>query len=302
MKATLFAAPKPFVGHIGTIQMNAIQSWIGLGPGVEIILMGNEPGTWETAEKLNVEHVNDIECNEFGTPLISSIFDRAQSRAKNSTLVYLNADIILLSDFGKAIQRLPFNRFLMVGRRWNVDIHDPIAFDAKCWEENLRQFAIKHGSLFSHAGMDYFVFSRELWSFIPPFAVGRVAWDNWMIYSARLSNAPVVDATGAIMAIHQNHHYNHVPGGQAGAYEGMESKRNIELAGEIAKQYSVYDANWVFGKNRLYPSFLTPIHRLRARQVRGQQTMTLNGIKELVVQWSQYLLSMRSTLCAPKST
>lgn len=41
---TIFAMPKPFGGHIATIQKNAIRSWARLRPA-QIILFGDEPGT-----------------------------------------------------------------------------------------------------------------------------------------------------------------------------------------------------------------------------------------------------------------
>jgi hypothetical protein len=44
---TLFSTPKPFVGHVGVIQRNAILSWQRLHPDVEIILVGEDAGTAE---------------------------------------------------------------------------------------------------------------------------------------------------------------------------------------------------------------------------------------------------------------
>ena len=39
---TIFSTPKPFRGHIGVIQRNAIESWKRIHPDVEIILFGDE--------------------------------------------------------------------------------------------------------------------------------------------------------------------------------------------------------------------------------------------------------------------
>ena len=38
---TLFTLPKPFVGHIGMIQRNAIQSWTRLHPDIDILMFGS---------------------------------------------------------------------------------------------------------------------------------------------------------------------------------------------------------------------------------------------------------------------
>ena len=39
---TIFSTPKPFRGHIGVIQRNALKSWTLLHPDVEMILFGDE--------------------------------------------------------------------------------------------------------------------------------------------------------------------------------------------------------------------------------------------------------------------
>ena len=44
---TVFSCPKSFLGPIRLIQRNAIQSWLNLGPEVEVVLMGDDEGTSE---------------------------------------------------------------------------------------------------------------------------------------------------------------------------------------------------------------------------------------------------------------
>jgi hypothetical protein len=65
---TLLAMPKPFDGHIGIIQRNAITSWTQLNPRPEIFLFGEEHGTALIAAELQIGHLRDIHRNEFGTP------------------------------------------------------------------------------------------------------------------------------------------------------------------------------------------------------------------------------------------
>jgi hypothetical protein len=69
---TLFSIPKPFDGHIGVIQRNALESWTRLRPACEIVLFGDEPGVAEVARELSLKHVPDVTRNEFGTPLVNS--------------------------------------------------------------------------------------------------------------------------------------------------------------------------------------------------------------------------------------
>ena len=51
---TIFSTPKPFLGHIEVIQRNAIESWKRLEANVEIILIGDDPGTAEVCRELGL--------------------------------------------------------------------------------------------------------------------------------------------------------------------------------------------------------------------------------------------------------
>ena len=51
---TIFTIPKPFKGHINTIQRNAIQSWMQLKPECEIILFGDDYGVSDIAKEFGL--------------------------------------------------------------------------------------------------------------------------------------------------------------------------------------------------------------------------------------------------------
>ena len=73
----------------------------------------------------------------------------------------------------------------MVGNRWNVDITSPLVFDQPDWEENLRALVLHEGYRLARGWIDYFVFSRGAYGpDLPPFVIGRVYWDNWLIWKA----------------------------------------------------------------------------------------------------------------------
>ncbi len=99
------------------------------------------------------------------------------------------------------------------------------------------------GNIASEWQIDYFAFPKSPCSAIPPFAVGRIRWDNWMVWNARANRIPVIDASAFITAIHQNHDYNHHAQGQRGVWEGPEAARNYELAGRWRHIYSIADAS-----------------------------------------------------------
>lgn len=228
---TLFAIPKPFHGHIAVIQRNAIQSWKRMCLECEIILLGNDEGTAEVASELGLRHVPDIATNQHGTPLVSDIFQTAQRLASNNILGYVNADIMLTSDFIQAVHQVAdaSDKFLMVGQRWDVDIKTPWDFDTAGWDSRLQEFVKERGALHSKAGIDYFVFPRGLYEAVPPFAIGRTAWDNWLVAHANKQSAYVIDATERVMAVHQDHDYGGLS--KEALWAGQEAKDNRKLMG-----------------------------------------------------------------------
>lgn len=244
---TLFAIPKPFHGRIETIQRNAIQSWTLLRPVCEIILFGDEKGTAEVAGEFKVCHIPEVARNEFGTPLVSSLFETTERVAAYDLLCYINADIVLMNDFMKAVQQVSERkrRFLLVGQRWDVGINQLWNFQHPDWQERLRAYVAECGELSPPTGIDYFVFPRGFWGEIPPFAIGRLVWDNWLIYRARSLRAPVVDATGSVLAVHQNHDYAHYPMGKTGIIGGPEAKCNMEIAGGYSHVFTLEDVTHI---------------------------------------------------------
>lgn len=246
---TIFTIPKPFVGHIKTIQMNAIRSWLKLRSDCQIILFGNEEGVAHAAATLGVLHIAEIPVNEFGTPLLNHAFKMAHKLGTNNIFCYVNTDIILMSDVLKATQavsrernKLPKRKFLMVGRRWNVDLRGGINFENPRWERWLTTYVSdpRNGIRGNDHGLDFFVFPRRTFEIIPAFAVGRGFWDNWMVYDALQCNIPVIDISAVNIAIHQNHDYAHHPQGQQGAYLGEEGQRNLSMAGGMKATHYWY--------------------------------------------------------------
>jgi hypothetical protein len=242
---TIFSAPKPFTNpHINIIQRNAIQSWTHLDPDVDVILVGDEKGMKKAAGELGVKHIPDVACNQWGTPLVSSIFSLARDSSSTPTLAYVNADILLTPDFMEIARKVAsqVENFLIVGQRWDLDITRTLDFDGS-WALDLKERTRRQGELHPPAGSDYFIFPRSLFRDMPDFAVGRAGWDNWMIYQALNRGWHVIDATPSLMIIHQNHDYSHLPGGLP-HYDLEETKINAALGGGYAKMYITLDTNY----------------------------------------------------------
>jgi hypothetical protein len=228
---TIFTIPKPFTDpHVSTIQRNAIQSWKMI-PDCEVFLIGNDQGVKEVAEELGVAHIPEVKKNEYQTPLLDSAFDLARKKGSKDYLMYINADILLTPDFIKIGNYLPEDDFLIVGQRWDVDISYLIDFSDKKWCEKVLEEVNRKGVVHSPTGSDYFLFKKDSFRDIPSFAVGRVGWDNWMIYKAVHSDMLSVDASNFYKVIHQNHEYGHLKKKKQGIYTNPEAKKNKELAG-----------------------------------------------------------------------
>jgi hypothetical protein len=244
---TLFTIPRAFVGHAAVIQDNAIASWSRLGSGCETVLFGDDVGVAEAAARHGARHVRDVRRNLAGTPILTDVFSRAQALANNPILCFVNADIILFRDLIAALNRLS-GKFLMVSSRFNCRITDPIAFGPN-WDDELRARALREARMYPAGGSDLFAFRVGLFDAIPPFAIGRGYWDNWLMLRARQRGARLIDVTPAVVAVHQDHDYAHIRGVPSAAAGGdflgcasEEIEHNLTLAEGRSRLYTVYDA------------------------------------------------------------
>jgi hypothetical protein len=229
---TIFTFPKGFTDpHISLIQRNALASWRHLGSEVEVLMMGDDPGVAETAEQYGATHLRDAATNDYGTPLLDWAFREAAAHGSGEILCYVNADIILLDDFPAALRRLPRKPYLAIGQRWDCDIDSQLDFAADAG--SLGAWARANGKLDLCRGSDYFAYPRDVDFGMPEFAVGRPAWDNWLIGRPLELRLPLIDLTPSVTVIHQNHDYRHVAQRVGADWEGPEADRNRDLAGRL---------------------------------------------------------------------
>lgn len=251
---TLFTAPKPFTNpHINLIQRNALRAWQTL-PETEVIVIGAEAGLAEAAAELGVRHLPDVQRNTHGTPLVSSLFDLARQHSSSPLLAYANADILLLPDFVTTLQQIArqTTNFLAVGQRRDLEITAPLDF-AHGWQAALRSQILQRGKLCGLVCIDYFAFPRQHLAEIPPLAIGRAGWDNWMIYNARRQGLEVIDLTPAVVVGHQNHDYSHL-GGFHTHHRMPESLENVRLGGGRRTIFSLADVTHQFVEGQRVPA------------------------------------------------
>lgn len=268
---SLFTTGKPFTGQADVAQRNALRSWLALPGHPQVLLIGDDAGAAEVADELGVTHVAHPPVNEYGTPLVSGMFEAAHRLGEGTVLVFLNADILLPPSFLEAVAIVAarFDRFLVVGRRLDVAVTEPIDFTDGDWSETLTAKARATGRARGDLCLDWFAFSPELFCDLPPFAIGRTRYDTWLVWQAAQEGATVVDASAFVKVLHQDHDYGHV-GGAIAAWEGPEAQRAAELIGHWSHAHSIAHATMV-----LTPSGeLAPAIGLRYRLARPRRTVS----------------------------
>lgn len=261
---TFFTTAKPFEGHSGIIQRNALKSWKMLHPDVEVILFGDEPGAAEVCREMGLRHEPHVERHESSMKYLNYMFARAQEIASHSYLCYSNCDIVLMKDYFEAFKKAVAWRQaqLFIGQRWDTDVTQPLDFSSGSWERELRQFTATKGVRQNYQLIDYFAFNKGLYDKVPPLVVGRSYWDWWLIWKALSARVPVVDGSAAFTAVHQNHGHAYHPDGKHGTNVDSLALRNRSLAGDGRELANLVDVTHKLTRDG-------EIRRVRLRRVRN---------------------------------
>jgi len=116
---------------------------------------------------------------------------------------------------------------LVIARRWDVDVANNIDLSTDAQRKSVRNMTHEIGSLCPRqGGVDFFMFARGALPQLPVLVVGRAGWDGRLVYEALEQGLPVVDATGQLTVIHQNHDYSHVTGGHKEVFTNCDAKLN----------------------------------------------------------------------------
>jgi hypothetical protein len=214
----IFTTLMPLVGDRKHIQINAVKSWTLLKPRPRVVVFGlKEKGVKELGSTLDLELMS-VKRSPSGAPLVRDMFERGFALGPGT---YINGDIILTQSFVRGFQACSkrFVDFLMIGRRHDVTLNSTIPF-SDGWQRRLKDKSHPH----SVGGIDYFAANRNIWGKIPDLAVGRYAWDNWLVHRAIENGVAVVNANDAILVFHQNHE-------ERASREAVDSKKNLRLVG-----------------------------------------------------------------------
>lgn len=205
---TIFTTCKPWRGNDAIAQWNALQSWTLLQPRPDIIVYGDEYGTRRITTNLNISHHPGVKRPRIGPPYLDAMFRDAQADATTPLICYVNADIImprgLIETAEMADQWAGTDPFLVVGRRLDTPAlaGQTVNFSFG-WQANLERYANATGEEHGPAGLDWFLFRRKTMLELKPFIIGRGAWDNYLLLTAGRRGFKTIDATDAVLAVHQ---------------------------------------------------------------------------------------------------
>jgi len=205
---TIFACPKAFRGQSAILQRNAVISWTFLRPKPEIILFGDkEEGTAKICQEFGLRYIPEVSRNEFNTPLVRDLFEKGQRLAKYDLVCYVNSDIVLTQSLIRAVNIISerWKRFVAICSTWELAEEEKINFIHADWEGGLCNLVRKKGMPPRSIGIDLFLFRRGFYDCIPPFAIGRLRWDNWLIAKAYYKKIPLIDISQFTMAVHFAH-------------------------------------------------------------------------------------------------
>jgi len=208
---TLFSTFKPLKDESYNISIyNSVNSWIHALKsinGVIILYEELEGQLGEFKEDDNLKVFSHDKRDKWGIPTIDRMFYRSYMCTRSSFMCFVNGDIILPPNFVDRIHPvLERNSPFMLGASpFDVICDYRIDFSNSEWYSRIRK---SYGGMWrSDVAIDFFLFTSGIFHDIPPFSIGRIAYDNYLIGRGKESTGVLIDGTQGIGAIHQYHDY-----------------------------------------------------------------------------------------------
>lgn len=151
-----------------------------------------------------IYNIPKVACGQI--PVLKSMVLHALTAfADHEFYGYANGDILFDESLIKTLksirEKIPQERpILVVGQRTNVN------FTNRGYilnSDRILQLA-QSGVLMKGVAIDYFITNRQFpWHLVLDLVIGRIHYDNWMVYFANSQNVTVIDATYTLTAVHQ---------------------------------------------------------------------------------------------------
>ena len=99
-------------------------------------------------------------------------------------------------------------------------------------KRTVRAMGLHMGEEHNYFGIDYFLFRTGSESFptLPPFLVGRIRWDNFIVANCiRSRNFETIDSSNAVLALHQNHAKSYASHNRPGREVNEELAKGVDF-------------------------------------------------------------------------
>ncbi|KAK7386755.1 hypothetical protein VNO78_27091 [Psophocarpus tetragonolobus] len=219
---TIFTAPKPFKGSVGTRQTLAVRSWLVLSPHVTVVLFSQDPSVATFSDSFDSRVLVDtnIDFTFLGTPFFHSMIAKSRSY-KSDISVIIDPEIVILSGFISTINHVNQldHDWLLVASAQNVSSF-PFHLDesGKYWQtdngERIKIQELQKIVQQNWQGKHYYTRMLMVWNnkdlplhngVLPPFLFGKGTHDNWVIHEAMSSEFRFVfDASWTITSFYLN--------------------------------------------------------------------------------------------------
>jgi hypothetical protein len=195
--------------ELGDRERFAVETWLKT-PGIEVLFLGESTrdGFLQIVTPRRRLHYLDVPKRGDRVPRFDKMVEYAAIIAiqhDQALTCIMNADIYIQPEQIPFIEDYLIPRakpFLAVGQRIEAD-----------------------GTYLPPCGCDYFIMpTTYAWEIkIPPFAIGRCTFDNWMMYNALQTGVPLIDLTRVFDVYHQKHPES------AASRLGQDAQENLRL-------------------------------------------------------------------------
>ncbi|XP_024989473.1 beta-arabinofuranosyltransferase RAY1 isoform X2 [Cynara cardunculus var. scolymus] len=202
---TIFAAVRPFSGSIGSRQVLAIRSWLGLSLDIRVVLFGQDPslfsfaGSFGPGSRVSVEPT--IDFTFLGTPFFHSMVARAQT-SDSDISVLMDSETILLPDFFSTlsyVHRLDHDWLVIASPKNVSEFPFQLDIDGKHWLGNNGKRIKTKKDFLSHGSWEHCDDKKTIMAWnngdlplhngvLPPFLYGKGFHNFWVVNEALSSD------------------------------------------------------------------------------------------------------------------
>ena len=191
------------------IHWNVLKNWSLFQPKVRVILFNDrtDESLIHFAKELNWTVLSVPAKSVYGTPMLKQMFFTCQKHVPESLFYgYANGDILFDAGLTDTLQLVgsyldQLSQSLIIGRRTNFKVRGRRITSL----QQVHKLAKTEGKLFRSDAEDYFLLAHNAfpWKAVPNIVIGRPAYDNFLVATARKYGVAVIDATRTLVALHQ---------------------------------------------------------------------------------------------------